>query len=126
MELAGDGYTAKFAPKANFSGLASFKYTVKGNDNTEYTGRVEVLVEKSAGAGTDTTTVLPQDTTARDTSATDTTSIVAGDSTATDSTTVIRDIRRARPADMRGATHKEYRDLKGRRFDKQIPYRVMF
>ena len=47
VELAGDGYTAKFAPKANFSGLASFKYTVKGNDATEYTGRVEVLVEKS-------------------------------------------------------------------------------
>ena len=132
VELAGDGYTARFAPKANFSGLASFKYTVKGNDNTEYTGRVEVLVEKSAGVGTDTTTVQPQDTTARDTSATDTTSIVAGDSTATDSTTVIhsttviRDIRRARPADTRGATHKEYRDLKGRRFDRQIPYRVMF
>ena len=47
VELAGDGYTAKFAPKANFSGLASFKYTVKGNDATEYTGRAEVLVEKS-------------------------------------------------------------------------------
>ena len=124
VELAGDGYTARFAPKANFSGLASFKYTVKGNDNTEYTGHVEVLVEKSAGA--DTSTVQPQDTTARDTSATDTTSIVAGDSTAKDSTTLIRDIRRARSADMRGATHKEYRDLKGRRFDKQIPYRVMF
>ena len=122
VELLDDGYTARFAPAAK--GLASFKYTVKGNDNTEYTGRVEVLVEKSAGA--DTSTVQPQDTTARDTSATDTTSIVAGDSTATDSTTVIRDIRRARPADMRGATHKEYRDLKGRRFDRQIPYRVMF
>ena len=50
VELAGDGYTAKFAPRANFSGLASFKYTVKGNDDTEYTGRVEVLVEKSAEA----------------------------------------------------------------------------
>ena len=124
MEFAGDGYTARFAPKANFSGLASFKYTVKGNDNTEYTGRVEVLVEKSAGA--DTSIVQPQDTTARDTSATDTTSIVVGDSTVTDSTTLIRDIRRARPAEMRGATHKNYRDLKGRRFDKQIPYRVMF
>ena len=64
----------------------------------------------------DTSTVLPQDSS----------SVVAGDSTATDSTTVIRDLRRARPADMRGATHKEYRDLKGRRFDRQIPYRVMF
>ena len=42
VELAGDGYTARFAPKANFSGLASFKYTVKGNDNTEYTGRVDL------------------------------------------------------------------------------------
>ena len=120
VELAGDGYTARFAPKANFNGLASFKYTVKGNDNTEYTGRVEVLVEKSDGA--DTSTVQPQDTS----------SVVAGDSTAfgdstaKDSTTVIRDIRRARPADMRGATHKNYRDLKGRRFDRQIPYRVLF
>jgi len=114
VELAGDGYTARFAPRANFSGLASFKYTVKGNDGTEYTGRVEVLVEKSAGA--DTSTVQPQDSS----------SVVAGDSTATDSTTVIRGLRRAHPADMRGATHKEYRDLKGRRFDRQIPYRVMF
>ena len=124
VELAGDGYTARFAPKANFSGLASFKYTVKGNDGTEYTGRVEVLVEKSAGV--DNPTVQPQDTTARDTSATDTTSVVAGDSTATDSTTVIRDFRRARPAEMRGPVHKNYRDLKGRRFDRQIPYRVLF
>ncbi|WP_295096419.1 hypothetical protein [uncultured Fibrobacter sp.] len=126
VELLDDGYTARFAPKANFSGLASFKYTVKGNDGTEYTGRVGVLVEKSAGAGTDTSTVQPQDTTARDTSATDTTSIVAGDSTATDSTTVIRDLRRARPAEMRGPAYKNYRDLKGRRFEKLIPYRVMF
>ena len=42
------------------------------------------------------------------------------------STTLIRDLRRARPANMRGAAHKNYRDLKGRRFDRQIPYRVMF
>jgi hypothetical protein len=55
VELAGDGYTARFAPRANFSGLASFKYTVKGNDDTEYTGRVEVLVEKSAEADSSTT-----------------------------------------------------------------------
>lgn len=46
VELLSDGYTARFTPKANFNGLSSFKYTVKGNDNTEYTGRVEVLVEK--------------------------------------------------------------------------------
>jgi hypothetical protein len=124
VELLNDGYTARFTPAAK--GLASFKYAVKGNDGTEYMGRVEVLVEKSAGAGTDTSTVQPQDTTARDTSATDTTSIVAGDSTAKDSTTVIRDIRRARPAEMRGPAYKNYRDLKGRRFDRQIPYRVMF
>jgi hypothetical protein len=64
VELAGDGYTARFAPKANFSGLASFKYTVKGNDNTEYTGRVEVLVEKSD---------IAADTTAQDSINTDTT-----------------------------------------------------
>ncbi|MBR6832056.1 MAG: hypothetical protein IKM81_01480 [Fibrobacter sp.] len=64
VELAGDGYTAKFAPRANFSGLASFKYTVKGNDDTEYTGRVEVLVEKSD---------IAADTTAQDSINTDTT-----------------------------------------------------
>ena len=61
VELTGDGYTARFAPKANFSGLASFKYTVKGNDDTEYTGRVEVLVEKSD---------IAADTTVRDSSIT--------------------------------------------------------
>ncbi len=47
VSLNSDGYTAKFVPNANFKGLASFKYTVKGNDGTEYTGRMEVLVEKS-------------------------------------------------------------------------------
>ncbi len=50
VELLNDGYTARFTPKANFNGLSSFKYTVKGNDNTEYTGRVEVLVEKVVAA----------------------------------------------------------------------------
>lgn len=50
VELLSDGYTARFTPKANFNGLSSFKYTVKGNDNTEYTGRVEVLVEKVVAA----------------------------------------------------------------------------
>lgn len=46
VDLAADGYTARFTPDRNYKGLASFKYTVKGNDNTEYTGRVEILVEK--------------------------------------------------------------------------------
>ena len=50
VDLQNDGYTARFTPKADFKGLASFKYTVKGNDNTEYTGRVEVLVEKAVAA----------------------------------------------------------------------------
>ena len=71
VELAGDGYTARFAPRANFSGLASFKYTVKGNDDTEYTGRVEVLVEKSD---------IAADTTVQDSSDTDT---ITQDSTTT-------------------------------------------
>ena len=71
VELAGDGYTARFAPKANFSGLASFKYTVKGNDNTEYTGRVEVLVEKSdVAADTTVQDSINTDTTTQDSSIT--------------------------------------------------------
>ena len=50
VDLQNDGYTARFTPKADFKGLASFKYTVKGNDNAEYMGRVEVLVEKAVAA----------------------------------------------------------------------------
>lgn len=90
VELAGDGYTARFTPDKDFKGLASFKYTVKGNDNTEYTGRVEILVEKSVQ----------------------------------DSITAIKNARTIRNVpQMRKNT---FHDLKGRRFEKQIPYRVMF
>lgn len=41
------GYTAHFTPASDFTGLASFSYTVKGTDGTEYTGSVSVLVEQS-------------------------------------------------------------------------------
>jgi hypothetical protein len=118
VELQGDGYTARFVPSA--MGLASFKYTVKGNDGTEYTGRVEVLVEKVAGAGEQ-----PSDTTETDT----TISVVdstAADTVSTDSTTAIRNVRAARPGDMHVPARNGFRDLKGRRFDRQIPYRVLF
>ncbi len=108
VELLNDGYTARFAPKANFSGLASFKYTVKGNDNTEYTGRVEVLVEKVAN-----TTISAADSSVADTAL-------------TDSTTAIRNGRASRPGDMREPARNGFRDLKGRRFDSQIRYRVLF
>jgi hypothetical protein len=106
VELLNDGYTARFAPKAK--GLASFKYTVKGNDGTEYTGRVEVLVEKVAD-----TTINVTDSSAADT-------------VSTDSTTAIRNDRTSRPGDMREPARNGFRDLKGRRFDSQIRYRVMF
>ena len=107
VELADDGYTTRFTPDKDFKGLASFKYTVKGNDNTEYTGRVEVLVEKSASA-----IDPPQDSS----------------ETAQDSTTAIQDaFRDARAIRNAPQTHKNsFHDLKGRRFEKQIPYRVMF
>lgn len=106
VELQNDGYTARFTPDKNYKGLASFKYTVKGNDNTEYTGRVEVLVEKSAT--NDEPQELPQDSSG----------------TVQDSITAIRNARAIRNAPQ---THKKsFHDLKGRRFEKQIPYRVMF
>ena len=106
VELAGDGYTARFTPDKDFKGLASFKYTVKGNDNTEYTGRVEILVEKSANASEP-----PEQP--RDSS-----------ETAQDSITAIKNARAIRNVpQMRKNT---FHDLKGRRFEKQIPYRVMF
>lgn len=47
VTLLNNGYTARFTPNPGFMGLSAFKYTVKGNDGTEYTGRVEVLVENS-------------------------------------------------------------------------------
>lgn len=47
VTLLDNGYTARFTPNPGFMGLTAFKYTVKGNDGTEYTGRVEVLVENS-------------------------------------------------------------------------------
>lgn len=107
VELQKDGYTARFTPDKDFKGLASFKYTVKGNDNTEYSGRVEILVEKSASA-----IDPPQDSS----------------ETAQDSTTAIRDaFREAHTFRNAPQTHKNsFHDLKGRRFDKQIPYRVLF
>ena len=117
VELAGDGYTARFTPDKNYKGLASFKYTVKGNDNTEYTGRVEVLVEKSANASEPPEQPRDSSETARDSS-----------KTAQDSTTAIRDaFREAHTFRNAPQTHKNsFHDLKGRRFEKQIPYRVLF
>ena len=117
VELAGDGYTARFTPDKDFKGLASFKYTVKGNDNTEYTGRIEVLVEKSANASEPPEQPRDSSETAQDSS-----------KTAQDSTTAIRDAFREAHTfrnvpQMRKNT---FHDLKGRRFEKQIPYRVLF
>ena len=117
VELQKDGYTARFTPDKNFKGLASFKYTVKGNDNTEYTGRVEILVEKSANASEPPEQPRDSSETAQDSS-----------KTAQDSTTAIRDVIRdahtiRNVPQMRKNT---FHDLKGRRFEKQIPYRVMF
>lgn len=117
VELQKDGYTARFTPDKDFKGLASFKYTAKGNDNTEYTGRVEVLVEKSANASEPPEQPRDSSETAQDSS-----------KTVQDSTTAIRDAFREAHTfrnvpQMRKNT---FHDLKGRRFEKQIPYRVMF
>lgn len=117
VELQKDGYTTRFTPDRNFKGLASFKYTVKGNDNTEYTGRVEILVEKSANASEPPEQPRDSSETAQDSS-----------KTAQDSTTAIRDAFREAHTfrnvpQMRKNT---FHDLKGRRFEKQIPYRILF
>ena len=99
VELQNDGYTARFTPAAK--GLASFKYTVKGNDGTEYTGRVEVLVESVAGADT---------------------TVATGDS----STTAIVNRGTTLPNGLQIPARNGFRDLKGRRYGKQVPYRVLF
>jgi hypothetical protein len=95
----------------------AFKYTVKGNDGTEYTGRVEVLVEKVAD--TVDSDEPPGDSTANADSAT----IVANDS----STTSITERRMLNIRKLQLPTRGQgYRDLKGRRYSKQVPYRVLF
>ena len=117
VELQKDGYTARFTPDKNYKGLASFKYTVKGNDNTEYTGRIEILVEKSANASEPPEQPQDSSETAQDSS-----------KTAQDSTTAIRDAFREAHTfrNMPQMRKNTFHDLKGRRFEKQIPYRVMF
>ena len=110
VELQKDGYTARFTPDKNYKGLASFKYTVKGNDNTEYTSRVEILVEKSANASEPPEQPRDSSETAQDSS-----------KTAQDSTTAIRDafrdvFRDARTIRNAPQMHKNsFHDLKGRR-----------
>lgn len=117
VELQKDGYTARFTPDKDFKGLASFKYTVKGNDNTEYTGRIEILVEKSANASEPPEQPQDSSETAQDSS-----------KTAQDSTTAIRDAFREAHTfrNMPQMRKNTFHDLKGRRFEKQIPYRVLF
>ncbi len=51
VSLAADGYTARFVSKKTASGATSFAYTVSGNDGTEYTGSVSVLLDKNPDAG---------------------------------------------------------------------------
>lgn len=46
--LQADGHTARFTPAAGVTGLASFQYTVKGNDATAFTQAISVLVEPGA------------------------------------------------------------------------------
>jgi len=43
--------TVHFTPAASFSGLGSFKFTVKGSDNTSYTDSVAVLVTNNVASG---------------------------------------------------------------------------
>jgi len=43
--------TVHFTPAASFSGLGSFKFTVKGSDNTSYTDSVAVLITNNVASG---------------------------------------------------------------------------
>ena len=45
--LLSDGYTVRFTPTANFTGLGSCSFTVTGTDGSSYTGTVSVLVKCS-------------------------------------------------------------------------------
>lgn len=48
--LADDGHSAIFTADKKASGLMSFQYVVRGNDGSEYAGKVEMLVSKNAAA----------------------------------------------------------------------------
>lgn len=47
VSLEADGHTARYVANKKFSGEDAFSYTVRGSDGTEYSGAVNVLVEKS-------------------------------------------------------------------------------
>jgi hypothetical protein len=49
--LLADNHTVHFVPSAGFTGLGSFKFTVKGSDNTAYTDTVSVLVGNNVTEG---------------------------------------------------------------------------
>lgn len=44
------GYSAQFVPAADFTGLGSFQFTVKGTDGTNFTSTVYMLVEPGSNA----------------------------------------------------------------------------
>lgn len=48
--LADDGHSAIFTADKKASGLMSFQYVVRGNDGSEYAGKVEMLVSPNAAA----------------------------------------------------------------------------
>lgn len=42
--LNSDGHTVRFTPTVNYAGMASFNFTVTGNDNTAYTTNISLAV----------------------------------------------------------------------------------
>lgn len=42
--IQSDGKTVRFTPTSNFSGMANFSFTVKGNDNTSYSAKILIAV----------------------------------------------------------------------------------
>ena len=107
----GSKMTVKLAD--NFDGVGYIKFTLKDNAGdtfSRYIGVTQLLAASSVSGE------QSQDST-----------IVAGDSTTVEdsSTTTIQN-RRAIPNGLQIPARKGLRDLKGRRYSKQVPYRVLF
>jgi hypothetical protein len=45
--LMADGYTVRFTPTTDFIGIASFKFTVTGSDNTSYSDSIKIVTSGS-------------------------------------------------------------------------------
>lgn len=118
-----------FGGTPTIAGEFTYTITTKGGDaefgEATRSGKFTVVDPNAPDVPVDTSTSAADSTTDAPDSAS---TVVAGDSTATSdsSSTAITNRRMVPATNMQLRNLRGYRDLKGRRYDRQIPYRVLF